>query len=136
ISTLVGRPTGNCAALPDVDGHVWAEDLLQQPAPRRNTDAFRPFRSLAPNELRRVARKHDGTVLARLHRALRRYVEGNRGLCGIAGASRREIENLHGSPPTGDAESTLTALGCPDDDPCGDRLFLDARPAPRRKRGR
>src|SRR6266566_8096456 len=55
LQVCVGRPTGDGAALSDVDRNPVVDELLQELSRRRNADAFDLLCLLARGELRRVA---------------------------------------------------------------------------------
>ena len=76
LQVFVGRPTGDRAALSDVDGNFVVAKLLEQLAHRRNADTFDPFGGLARHKLRGVAREDDGALLLYLDRAVGGDVEG------------------------------------------------------------
>jgi len=72
---LVGRPTGDRAALSDVDRDLVVEQLPEEVARGRDTDALNAVGGLSRDELGRVAREHDGALLTYLDGAVRRNVE-------------------------------------------------------------
>jgi hypothetical protein len=43
LEVFVGRPTGDCASLSDVNGNVVVEELLEKIARRRDTNALNAF---------------------------------------------------------------------------------------------
>jgi hypothetical protein len=63
---FVGRPTGDRAALSDVDGNLVVEKLLEQLAQRRHADALDAFGRRPRGQLGGVAGEGDGALLARL----------------------------------------------------------------------
>src|SRR6266540_673075 len=99
LEVLVGRPTGDRAALSDVDRDLVVEQLLEELARGRDAHALDPFGRVARHELGRVTGENDGTLLTDLDGAVRRDVEWNRRLRRVARARSREKENLHRLPP-------------------------------------
>jgi hypothetical protein len=78
LQVFVGRPTGDGAALSDVDGNLVVEELLQELFRRRNADALDSPCLRARDELRRVAHQRDGALLPLTDGAVGRDVERKR----------------------------------------------------------
>ena len=78
LQVCVGRPTGDGAALSDVDRNAVVDELLQQLLQRRNADTFDPPCVLARDELRPVACQRNRALLPFDDRAVGRNVERKR----------------------------------------------------------
>src|SRR5207247_8027364 len=66
---FVGRPTGDCAALSDVDRNLVVEELLEKIARGGDPNALNAFGRLLHNQFRCVAGQDNSTLLIRLHGA-------------------------------------------------------------------
>src|SRR3989442_9617433 len=66
----VGRPTGDSAALSDVDGNLVVAELLEELARRRNPEAFDSLGRVALNELDCITRERDRALLFCFDRAV------------------------------------------------------------------
>jgi ankyrin repeat protein len=91
----VGRPTGDGAALSDVDRDSVLDELLQELPQWRDPDARDLLRFVARDELRRIADERDCALLPFGDRSVRGEVRGDRRARRVGGACARDVEDLH-----------------------------------------
>src|SRR5436305_15062798 len=107
----VVRPTGDGAALSDVDRNLVLAELLQKVFRGRDADTLDPFRVRTQDELGPVAQERDRTFLPFDDRTVHRDVERNRRSRRVGRSRAREVEDLHGGrePTTSEHAASMTA---------------------------